>query len=63
MKKLKITLVRSTIGYKYDQKDTVRRLGLKKMHQTVVKEDNPQVRGMIEKVKHLLTVEEVEVEE
>ncbi|HUM76306.1 MAG: 50S ribosomal protein L30 [Thermotogaceae bacterium] len=63
MKMLKITLVRSTIGYKYDQKDTVRRLGLKKMHQTVVKEDNPQVRGMIEKVKHLLTVEEVEVEE
>jgi large subunit ribosomal protein L30 len=63
MKMLKITLVRSTIGYKYDQKDTVRRLGLKKMHQTVVKEDNPQVRGMIEKVKHLLAVEEVEVEE
>jgi len=63
MKKLKITLVRSTIGYKYDQKDTVRRLGLKKMHQTVIKEDNPQVRGMIEKVKHLLAVEEVEVEE
>jgi len=58
--KLKITLVRSTIGYKYDQKDTVRRLGLKRMHQTVVKEDNPQIRGMIEKVKHLLTVEEVE---
>lgn len=60
MKMLKITLVRSTIGYKYDQKDTVRRLGLKRMHQTVVKEDNPQIRGMIEKVKHLLTVEEVE---
>jgi len=62
MKMLKITLVRSTIGYKYDQKDTVRRLGLKKMHQTVIKEDNPQIRGMIEKVKqkHLLTVEEVE---
>ena len=60
MKKLKITLVRSTIGYKYDQKDTVRRLGLKRMHQTVDKEDNPQIRGMIEKVKHLLTVEEVE---
>ena len=63
MKMLKITLVRSTIGYKYDQKDTVRRLGLKRMHQTVVKEDNPQIRGMIEKVKHLLAVEEVEVEE
>ncbi|MEJ5257125.1 MAG: 50S ribosomal protein L30 [Fervidobacterium sp.] len=60
MKKLKITLVRSPIGYKYDQKDTVRRLGLRKMHQTVVKDDNPQIRGMVEKVKHLLKVEEVE---
>ncbi len=60
MKKLKITLVRSPIGYKYDQKDTVRRLGLRKMHHTVVKEDTPQIRGMIEKVKHLLKVEEVE---
>lgn len=60
MKKLKITLVRSPIGYKYDQKDTVKRLGLRKMHHTVVKEDTPQIRGMIEKVKHLLKVEEVE---
>ncbi|MGB9795400.1 50S ribosomal protein L30 [Fervidobacterium gondwanense] len=60
MKKLKITLVRSPIGYKYDQKDTVRRLGLRKMHQTVVKDDSPQIRGMVEKVKHLLKVEEVE---
>lgn len=60
MKKLKITLVRSPIGYKYDQKDTVKRLGLRRMHQTVVKEDNPQIRGMIEKVKHLLVVEEIE---
>jgi large subunit ribosomal protein L30 len=60
MKKLKITLVRSTIGYKYDQKDTVKRLGLRKMHQTVIKEDNPQIRGMVEKVKHLLKVEEIE---
>ncbi|MCX7654031.1 MAG: 50S ribosomal protein L30 [Fervidobacterium sp.] len=60
MKKLKITLVRSPIGYKYDQKDTVRRLGLRKMHHSVIKEDTPQIRGMIEKVKHLLKVEEVE---
>ncbi|HOQ38959.1 MAG TPA: 50S ribosomal protein L30 [Fervidobacterium sp.] len=60
MKKLKITLVRSPIGYKYDQKDTVKRLGLRRMHQTVVKEDSPQIRGMIEKVKHLLVVEEIE---
>jgi large subunit ribosomal protein L30 len=60
MKKLKITLVRSPIGYKYDQKDTVRRLGLRKMHQTVIKNDTPQIRGMVEKVKHLLNVEEIE---
>ncbi|AFG35472.1 LSU ribosomal protein L30P [Fervidobacterium changbaicum] len=60
MKKLKITLVRSPIGYKYDQKDTVRRLGLRKMHQTVIKDDTPQIRGMVEKVKHLLKVEEIE---
>ncbi|ANE40604.1 MULTISPECIES: 50S ribosomal protein L30 [Fervidobacterium] len=60
MKKLKITLVRSPIGYKYDQKDTVRRLGLRKMHQTVIKNDTPQIRGMVEKVKHLLKVEEIE---
>ncbi|ODN30353.1 50S ribosomal protein L30 [Fervidobacterium thailandense] len=60
MKKLKITLVRSPIGYKYDQKDTVRRLGLRKMHQTVIKDDTPQIRGMINKVKHLLKVEEIE---
>ncbi len=60
MKKLKITLVRSPIGYKYDQKDTVKRLGLRRMHYTVIKEDTPQIRGMIEKVKHLVKVEEVE---
>uniref|UniRef100_A0A7C5VKT5 Large ribosomal subunit protein uL30 n=1 Tax=Fervidobacterium thailandense TaxID=1008305 RepID=A0A7C5VKT5_9BACT len=60
MKKLKITLVRSPIGYKYDQKDTVRRLGLRRMHQTVIKDDTPQIRGMINKVKHLLKVEEIE---
>jgi len=60
MKKLKLTLIRSTIGYKYDQKDTVKRLGLRKMHQTVIKDDTPQIRGMVEKVKHLLKVEEIE---
>ncbi|WP_448374982.1 50S ribosomal protein L30 [Fervidobacterium sp.] len=60
MKKLKLTLIRSTIGYKYDQKDTVKRLGLRKMHQTVIKDDTPQIRGMVEKVKHLLKIEEIE---
>lgn len=59
-KKLKITLVKSPIGYSWDQKDTVKRLGLRKLHQTVIKEDIPQIRGMIRKVKHLLKVEEIE---
>ena len=58
--KLKIKLVKSPIGYSKDQKATVRALGLRKLNQTVVKEDLPQIRGMIEKVKHLLQVEEVE---
>lgn len=60
MKKLRITLVRSPIGYKQDQKETVKRLGLRRMHYTVTHEDTPQIRGMIEKVKHLLKVEVVE---
>ncbi|ABR30832.1 50S ribosomal protein L30 [Thermosipho melanesiensis] len=60
MKKLKITLVKSPIGYKYDQKDTVKRLGLRKLNSTVIKEDVPQVRGMIRKVRHLVKVEEIE---
>jgi len=60
MKKLRITLVKSPIGYKYDQKDTVKRLGLKKLNSSVVKEDVPQIRGMIRKVQHLVKVEEIE---
>lgn len=60
MKKLKITLVKSPIGYKYDQKDTVKRLGLRKLNSTVIKDDIPQIRGMIRKVRHLVKVEEIE---
>ena len=56
--KLKITQVRSAIGRRSDQKRTVRTLGIKRLNQTVVLEDSPQVRGMIDKVKHLLRVEE-----
>ena len=59
---LKITLVKSPIGQKQRQKDTVRALGLRKMHQTVVRPDNPQMRGMVFAVKHLVTVEEVDGE-
>lgn len=59
-KRVKVTLVKSPIGYKQDQKDTVRSLGLRKMHQSVEHTDNPMIRGMINKVSHLLLVEEVE---
>jgi len=59
-KMLKITLVRSPIGYSWDQKETVKRLGLKKLDKTVVKPDNPQIRGMVRKVRHLVKVEEIE---
>ncbi|HEY7666529.1 MAG TPA: 50S ribosomal protein L30 [Actinomycetota bacterium] len=60
MSKLKVTQRRSVIGRPKDQKDTVRRLGLHRMNDSVVKDDRPEVRGMIEKVKHLVDVEEVE---
>lgn len=56
--KLRITLVRSPIGYAEDQKRTVRALGLRRMRQTVTQTDSPVIRGMIYKVKHLVRVEE-----
>lgn len=58
--KLKITLVRSPIGYDLTQKATVKSLGLRKVNKTVVVNDTPQVRGMVYKVRHLLQVEELE---
>ncbi|MBQ4160100.1 MAG: 50S ribosomal protein L30 [Clostridia bacterium] len=57
-KELKITLVKSTIGRKDDQIATVAALGLKKIRSVVVKKDTPQIRGMINKVSHLIEVEE-----
>ncbi|AMM91328.1 50S ribosomal protein L30 [Peribacillus simplex] len=56
--KLEITLTRSLIGRPEDQRVTVNTLGLRKMHQTVIHEDNPAIRGMITKVAHLVTVKE-----
>ncbi|RSK25564.1 50S ribosomal protein L30 [Bacillus sp. HMF5848] len=56
--KLAITLTRSIIGRPQDQRKTVEALGLKKLQQTVVKEDNAATRGMINKVSHLVKVEE-----
>jgi len=58
--KLKVTQVRSTIDRDRSQKDTIRGLGLRKLHQSVVLEDSPSIRGMIRKVQHLVTVEPAE---
>lgn len=59
-KVLRITLVRSPIGYKEDQKATAKALGLRKLKATVTREDTPSIRGMINKISHLVEVEEVE---
>ena len=59
MSRLKVTLKKSSIGYPQDQRGTLRALGLKKMHQTVEHDDNPSVRGMVQKVTHLVVVEEI----
>lgn len=58
--KLAITYTKSAIGYAHDQKATIRSLGLSKMHQTVVHPDTRSIRGMVHKVRHLVTVREVE---
>ncbi|MGI6492781.1 MAG: 50S ribosomal protein L30 [Peptococcaceae bacterium] len=58
MANLKITLVRSLIGRPEDQRVTVRTMGLTKLNHSVIKEDTPQLRGMINKVSHLVKVEE-----
>jgi large subunit ribosomal protein L30 len=55
---LRITLVKSPIGYPERQKGTVRALGLRRVHQTVEKVDSPALRGMVESVSHLVQVEE-----
>jgi large subunit ribosomal protein L30 len=57
-KKLRVTLVRSPIGYSERQKRTVRALGLRRLHHTVEQTDTPVIRGMIAKVQHLVKVEE-----
>jgi large subunit ribosomal protein L30 len=59
-KKLKIKYIKSAIGYEQSQKDTVRSLGLRKLQSEVIVVDNPQTRGMVFKIRHLLKVEEVE---
>ncbi len=56
---LKITQIKSAIGYKPKAKSTLAALGLKKLNQSVEKVDTPQIRGMVKKVEYLLMVEEV----
>ncbi len=57
-KMLRITLVRSAIGYSEKHKATVRALGFHRLHETVVQEDNSTIRGMLRKVNHLVLIEE-----
>jgi large subunit ribosomal protein L30 len=59
MGQLLITWTRSGIGYPRDQRATVRSLGLRRLQQTVQRPDNPVVRGMVVKVRHLVRVEEL----
>ena len=60
MSRLKVTQIRSGIGSKRNQRETLRTLGLKRINDVVVKEDRPEIRGMIHTVTHLVRVEEVE---
>lgn len=60
MAQLKVTQTKSGIGGTHVQRATLRTLGLKRMHDTVVQPDRPEIRGMVNRVTHLVTVEEVE---
>lgn len=60
MARLKVRQVRSGIGRKQNQRETLRSLGLKRIGDVVVKEDRPEIRGMLATVPHLVTVEEVD---
>jgi large subunit ribosomal protein L30 len=60
MSQLKITQIKGRISEKQNQRDTLRTLGLRRIGQTVVREDRPEVRGMIRTVAHLVTFEEVD---
>ena len=59
VKVVRVTLVKSPIGYSQRHKATIRALGLRRMHQTVEHEDTPTLRGMLSKVMHLVQVEQV----
>ncbi len=56
---IRITLVRSLIGYPRNQRETARGLGLRKINSTVIRSDCPEIRGMVNKISHLVKVEEI----
>ena len=58
-KRIKVTQIRSAIGTKPNQRQTLRSLGLKRINDSVVQEDRPEIRGMVATVPHLVTVEEI----
>ena len=58
MSKIAITWKRSGIGYSRDQRRTIASLGLRRLHQTVVHDDDPSIKGMVDKVRHLVEVSE-----
>ena len=60
MARLKVTQIKSGIGGEQNQRDTLRSLGLKRIGDVVVKEDRPEIRGMVKAIPHLVAVEEVE---
>ena len=59
MAQLKVTQTRGTVGERQSHRDTLRTLGLRKIRQSVVREDTPDVRGLVRTVRHLVSVEEV----
>ena len=62
MSRLRVTLRRSLIGHPKDQKETARALGLTKVNRTITRPDTPAMRGMVEKIIHLVRLEEVEAD-
>jgi large subunit ribosomal protein L30 len=58
-RRIKVTQIRSAIGTKPNQRQTLRSLGLKRINDSVVQEDRPEIRGMVATVPHLVTVEEI----
>ena len=60
MTELRVTQIKSRIGGTQSQRDTLRSLGLHRINDVVVKEDRPEIRGMVQAVRHLVTVEEVD---